>query len=281
MMDQLSKKQLLQLIQTNPIGMMLINEQGEVSWVNENFPVITGISSLQVLGKTVDAVPHEYQNLFEQEATIHLPRTESRAESWLLVSSLPLADGQYMQYIKDATLVRQLANERDELKAKVNELNIVDEVTGLLNPRGLYQALEPQVSRSRRYNNLLSILIMRVENLSDIKLQIGQEKSQRLLIAISQILNDQMRWADTIGHLSDNEFMLIMPETPEDIAEQLAEKIRGRLGELSQLNLAEQQLELRTRFGMVQWKKGEDLKLLMQRARMTLDNGEEIHVEVA
>jgi len=281
MMDQLDKEQLLQLIQTNPIGMMLVNQQGEVSWVNDNFPVITGISSLQVLGKTADTVPQEYQNLFEQEATIHLPKTDSRAETWLLVSSQSLNDGQSVQYVKDATLVRQLAKERDELKARVNELNIVDEVTGLLNPRGLYQALEPQVSRSRRYNNLLSILIMRVENLPDIELQIGQEKSHRLLLAISQILNDQMRWADTIGHLSDNEFMLIMPETPEDIAGQLADKIRDRLGELSQLNLATQQLELRTRFGMVQWKKGEDLKLLMQRARATLDKGEEIHVAVA
>ena len=281
MMDQLDKQQLLHILQTNPLGMMLIDPTGKVVWVNDNFPIISSISSLQVLGKTVDAVPAEYQNLFEDEATIHLTALENRPEAWLVVSSQKLKDGSRLQYLKDSTLVRQLARERDELKLKVHELNIVDEATGLLNPRGLYQSLEPQVSRSRRYNNLLSILIMRIENLDDIHRRFGYEKGHQLLQAISQILNDQMRWADSIGRLSENEFMLIMPETPQDIADHLADKIRERLGELTIPELKGDTLDLCTKVGMVQWQKGEDTRLLMQRARATLNDSNEIRVAVA
>ncbi|MDH5179199.1 MAG: diguanylate cyclase [Gammaproteobacteria bacterium] len=280
-MDQFDKAQLLNILQTNPMGMMLISPQGEVVWVNDNFPVISGISSLQVLGKNEDTIPSEYRNLFEDEATIYLAATENRADTWLVVSSQTMADGSHLQYVKDATLVRQLAKERDELKLKITELNQVDNVTGLLNPRGLFQALEPQVSRSRRYENMLSVLIMRLENLPDIQQRVGSDKRDQLLIAIGHILNDQMRWADTIGRLSDNEFMLILPETPEDIAGQLAEKIGARLEELSLPDMNGEQLDLYTRFGMAQWKKGEDVKLLMQRARASLDQGNEIHVKVA
>lgn len=281
MMDQLEKEQLLHLLQTNPLGMMHIDPQGKVGWVNDNFPIISGISSLQVLGKTVDTVPAEYQNLFEDEATIHLPALDNRPEAWLVVSSQKLQNGSRVQYVKDATLVRQLAWERDELKGKVSELNIIDEVTGLLNPRGLYQSLEPQVSRSRRYNNLLSILIMRIENLEEINHRFGYEKGNLLLQAISEILNDQMRWADSIGRLSENEFMLIMPETPQDIADHLADKIRERLGVLTVPDLNGDTLDLCTRVGMVQWQKGEDTRLLMQRVRATLKESVEIHVAVA
>lgn len=281
MMDQFDKQQLLKLLQTNPLGMMLIDPQGTVGWVNDNFPIISGISSLQVIGKTIDTVPAEYRDLFDGEATIYLPALENRPETWLVVSCQPLNDGSRLQYVKDATLVRQLAKERDELKARVSELNIMDEVTGLLNPRGLYQALEPQVSRSRRYNNLLSILIMRIENLEDINHQFGYKKGHQLLQAISEILNDQMRWADSIGRLSENEFMLIMPETPQDIADHLASKIRERLGELTVPELKGNTLDLCTKVGMVQWQKGEDTRLLMQRARMTLKDSAEIHVAVA
>ncbi len=281
MMDQLEKEQLLHILQTNPLGMMLIDPLGKVVWVNDNFPIISSISSLQVLGKTVDAVPAEYQNLFEDEATIHLSALENRPEAWLVVSSQKLKDGSQLQYLKDATLVRQLARERDEFKLKVHELNIVDETTGLLNPRGLYQSLEPQVSRSRRYNNLLSILIMRIENLDDIQHRFGYEKGHQLLQAISQILNDQMRWADSIGRLSENEFMLIMPETPQDIADHLADKIRERLGELTMPELKGDTLHLCTKVGMVQWQKGEDTRLLMQRARAILNDSDEIRVAVA
>lgn len=281
MMDQIDKEQLIKMLQGNPLGMMYIDPQGSVVWVNDNFPVISGISSLQVMGKTVDTVPMEYFNLFDEEATIHLPAIENRPETWLVVSSQNMPDGSRMQYVKDATLIRQLARERDELKAKVNELNIVDEVTGLLNPRGLYQSLEPQVSRSRRYNNMLSIMIMRIENLEDIYKNFGYEKSNQLLQAISEILNDQMRWADSIGRLSENEFMLIMPETPHDIADHLAGKIRERLAELTIPNLDGDTLNLCTRVGMVQWQKGEDTRLLMQRARAALKESAEIHVAVA
>lgn len=281
MMDQFNKDQLLNILQGNPLGMMLIDPQGKVDWVNDNFPIISGISSLQVIGKTIDSVPAEYHNLFDDEATIYLSALENRPEIWLVVSSQALDDGSRMQYVKDVSLVRQLAKERDELKAKVNELNIVDEVTGLLNPRGLYQSLEPQVSRSRRYNNLLSILIMRIENLDDINQKLGYEKSHLLLQAISEILNDQMRWADSIGRLSDNEFMLIMPETPQDIADHLAGKIRERLTELTVPELNGDTLDLCTKVGMVQWQKGEDTRLLMQRVRATLKDSAEIRVAVA
>ena len=281
MMDQFDKQQLLAILQTNPLGMMLIDAQGTVAWVNDNFPIISGVSSLQVLGKSVSTVPPEYTNLFETEATIHLGSTESRPETWLVVSSQTLADGFRLQYVKDASLVRQLASERDELKQKVNELNIVDDITGLLNPRGLYQSLEPQVSRSRRYNNMLSIMIMRLENLEDINEEFGYKTGNQLLQAISEILNDQMRWADSIGRLSDNEFMLIMPETPHDIADHLASKIRERLSELRIPDMDNSKLALRTKVGMVQWQKGEDTRLLMQRARATLNDSEEIFVAVA
>ena len=281
MMDQFDKQQLLTILQSNPLGMMLIDADGKVGWVNDNFPIISGISSLQVLGKTVDSIPAEYRNLFDTEATIHLHPLDSRAETWLVVSSQALSDGSRVQYVKDASLVRQLAKERDELKARVSELNMVDEVTGLLNPRGLYQSLEPQVSRSRRYNNLLSILIMRIENLEDINQSYGYERGHQLLQAISEILNDQMRWADSIGRLSDNEFMLIMPETPQDIADHLAGKIRERLGELTVPDLKGNTLDLCTKVGMVQWQKGEDTRLLMQRARATLRDSAEIRVAVA
>lgn len=281
MMDQLDKQELLSILQGNPLGMMLVDTQGTVAWVNDNFPIISGVSSLQVLGKTAETVPVEYRNLFEDEATIHLMQQENRPETWLVVSSQQLNDGSRLHYIKDASLVRQLARERDELKHKVQELNIVDEVTGLLNPRGLYQSLEPQVSRSRRYNNMLSIMIMRLENLEDIHQQYGYEKGHQLLQAISEILNDQMRWADSIGRLSENEFMLIMPETPQDIADHLASKITERLSELTIPELGGNTLELRTKVGMVQWQKGEDTRLLMQRARATLNESEEIHVAVA
>ena len=66
-----------------------------------------------------------------------------------------------------------------------------------------------------------------------------------------------------IGRVDDNEFMLIMPETQEQAASELRGKISERLNNIS----ADDNYELLIEYGMTQWRKGDDVNTLMQRAR--------------
>jgi PleD family two-component response regulator len=86
------------------------------------------------------------------------------------------------------------------------------------------------------------------------------------------MLNDQMRWADIIGRLSDSDFLLVLPETHAEAASDIAEKIRERFEILDVPEVEVDANDIQVNFGVAEWQKGDDVGLLMMRAREMLGN---------
>ena len=259
----MDKQQFEYALQKSPCGVLLLDDKGAVAWVNEILCNTLKIQAKNILGKTVSDVDETLQMLFEDEGNL-----EAADDSYhLAIVTQALEDGWRAQFVQDMSITRRLVRERDNLKQQIREISLVDELTGSLNYLGLMNALEPQVARSRRYGNTLSILLVQLDNYAEIIKSHGPLVAEKVLVNITHVLNDQMRWADISGRLSDSEFMLILPETPEDIASQLANKIRERFTHIRMSDMGGKSLEIMTRFGMAQWQKGEDLRVLMQRAR--------------
>ena len=214
------------------------------------------------------------QKLLEQDATVHLSATNTDDEVWLLGSTQTLNDGNRIQFFIDATASKLLLQERDSLLAQLESVSLADDETGMPNQRALSQSLESQVSRSRRYKNPLTILIMQIDNLDEFIKTHDTDTAKPLLIAIRNMLNDQFRWADTIGRMTDDEFLLILPETHLEATEQMIELLHKRLDDLYIEGFENSEFKTHARFGAAEWHKGDDVGLLMLRAREGLDKTE-------
>lgn len=159
--------------------------------------------------------------------------------------------------LRDVSEVEHLRAEREHLQTELEAQALHDPITGLLNRRGLLVALEPQVSRSRRYNSPLSVVVMDVY---------GAGAEAAFLVRISQILKDQLRWADMIGASETHEFILVLPETQRADALSLTQKLNERLGrEFQGGNTAW------AAYGVVEWQKTDNTNTLMRRAQAALD----------
>lgn len=280
MLEQLNPSQLSTMLNSAPIGMLLLDAEGKVSWINHSLEEILGQRTQDLLGKSSSTIGDELRDVFKPEGEVSLPATaEHEAITWLTTTT-NLSEQNVAKYFIDISTLSHLINERDRLTAQIQALSIKDEATGLLNRRGIFQALEPQVSRSRRYDNLLSVLTIKIANYDELKQQFSEEELNTLMLAMSQVLNDQMRWADAIGRLDDDEILMVLPETEANIAQHLAGKIQTRLAELFVPALADKSFEICTRIGMAQWQKGEDVALLMRRARDTMESGVEAKVAI-
>lgn len=271
MLEQLNKTQLQQLFKSCPVGIILLDKKGIISWVNDAVVGMIGMQAEDLQGLSVHSAPQDLKPLFEPNATIHLSAGKRGNEQWLLSTSQPLGDGSgEVHYVTDVKELRSLAEEREQLKAELREKIEVDPITGLPNRRALFQSLEPQVSRSRRYNNPLSIIIMCLKGLDGIRAQHSDELIQRLFVETSHMLNDQMRWADIIGRLDESEFLLVLPETTLEATHQLADKIRDSMTNLSLLEDGDIAEMVKPQFGIASWRKGDDVAMLMKRARKML-----------
>lgn len=274
MLDKLDATQLRNLLTACPIGMMMLDAQGTVTWVNPILLSTLDLDEGSVLGKSESTVDPLLRTLFQNEAIFH-----SADESVVLAVSSQKIDSGRMQYIMDISTLRRLVRERDDLRQKVRDLTLSDDITGMMNKRGLLHALEPQVARSRRYGNLLSVLLIRVDNYQDLLREHGKQNMDKVLLSITHLLNEIIRWVDTIGRFGDDEFMVILPETTIDQALQLISKLRENFVSIRAEGI-EGNIAMNAHFGAVQWQKGEDLRLLLQHLRESLQDSEELCVAV-
>ena len=274
MLKSLDSTQYQQLLEACPIGLLLLDKDGKTQWINSALRAWLGTRADKIIEQHVDAVPRELQKLWGENATVHLPATDAEDELWLLGTSQPLDDGSKMQFFTDATASKLLLQERDALQSQLESVSLTDEDTGMPNQRALSQSLESQVSRSRRYKNPLTILIMQVDNLDDFIKSQETESAKPLLIAIRNMLNDQLRWADTIGRMDDNEFLLILPETHLEATGPMIDLIRKRFDDLYIEGVESSDFKVQARFGVAEWHKGDDVGLLMARAREVLEETE-------
>ena len=161
-----------------------------------------------------------------------------------------------VHYYEDITNVVALEEERNKLKSEVKALETRDPVTGLLNKNAIMQALEVQISRSRRYDNPLSLLRISIE------INSGSSATSDILRTVSQGLKDQLRWADQIGLLNETTFLLILPETCLTDAKELATKLAN-----DRTTLGEKNADWNITFGAASWQKGDDPRKLLQRLK--------------
>ncbi len=265
MLEQLGTTEVQVFLDNLPTPLVLLDSVGKLAWCNEGFARLAEEPAAALSGKLRTQLPLNVQALLRDG------KMEFNNQGQVMhMSCMPVSMGKHtLYYCSDISLLQQILQERAVLQQQVAELAPTDPATGLLNPRALQAHLAQEAARSRRYGNTMSVMLLRLNNLAEYRQVVGDE-ADKLLLAIGQSLKDQMRWADVIGHLSENEILLIMPETADQAAADLCGKILDQIG---RIELADADFELQVDFGMTQWRKGDDVNLFMLRARQELEAG--------
>ncbi len=243
---------------------LLVMQDGKVCWANDLLEQWVGIKSADVQGLAPCDTTRGYLHaLLESEPTILL-NTVTGEELWLqrLTNRLSGPGDSHIElhWFSDVSAERSAARKLELLRNKVEKLDLTDPLTGLANYRSLGNALVAQVTRSRRYHNPLSLVMVRIEPL-DQEIPIADE----MVLGISRFLRDRLRWADVIGRYTQTQFMLILPETEYADAARLAETIRNEAGSVK-LPPPHEQEHPRLVVGVTQWHKGQDTERLVTAA---------------
>ena len=256
-----------------PLGVLILDKTGHITWLNHALEKLLAIDSDQLVGRDEDSVDPRWRTLlFTPETILLLEATDTRPDRWLQTwrSKLQVTGG-ILHYYADITDLQNTREERARLNEELAQHITRDTVTGLPNRQALLQGLEPLVSRSRRYHNPLSVIRLRIDNLSDIEAEFGMGNGDIALTAVAHMLKDQMRWADLIGRFDKDEFLLVLPETNLEAATQLLNKLRQRLAGLSPGSRTGLPMTLVAQFGVAGWMLGDDRAKLLRRAREMLE----------
>ncbi len=114
-------------------------------------------------------------------------------------------------------------NKTEELK----KLTITDHLTGLLNRRYLYERLKDEIARSERYGHYLSLLMLDLDGFKYCNDTYGHLFGDKILKIIAETLLTTVRSMDIVARYGGDEFMIILPETRESLAQDIAERLRN------------------------------------------------------
>ena len=118
------------------------------------------------------------------------------------------------------------AIDRVKLHQLTKQLTRIDGLTGLYNYRYFHERLEEELQRAKRYNRMLSVIMLDVDNFKRINDSFGHHQGDRVLKSIAGIVRQSMRDVDMASRYGGEEFTVMLPETGTHHSIVVAERIR-------------------------------------------------------
>ncbi len=160
-------------------------------------------------------------------------------------------------------------SERD--KEAFEQLASIDPLTGAINRRKFMQLAESELHRTQRYQNALSCLMLDIDHFKQVNDRYGHAAGDQVLRAFFEACCHSVRDTDIVARIGGEEFVVLLPETSQADALQLAERIRS---EVSQMQVAideRQRIELTVSIGASFWSEEiSDIEALMEQADSAL-----------
>jgi diguanylate cyclase (GGDEF)-like protein len=102
-----------------------------------------------------------------------------------------------------------------------------DRLTGVANRETLLTTLVAEVERASRHHSWLSVAFIDIDRFKPINDTHGHNSGDAVLRQVASLIAGNIRASDLFGRYGGEEFMLILPETQQDEALVLAEKLRS------------------------------------------------------
>ena len=119
--------------------------------------------------------------------------------------------------------------ERRQHEEALEILAVSDSLTGLANYRRLAAALQMEIERSERTQRVFGVLLLDLDGLKKINDRFGHLVGSRAICRVAENLRSTCRTLDTPARFGGDEFAVLLPETEEDEARQVAGRIVERL----------------------------------------------------
>lgn len=119
--------------------------------------------------------------------------------------------------------------ELEEKNAYLQEIANVDGLTGIYNHRYFQEFLDKEMNRSSRLENNMALILSDIDNFKKFNDFHGHQAGDYVLSAFAELCGSLIREYDLLARYGGEEFAFILPETNEEEALVVAEKIRAAI----------------------------------------------------
>ena len=223
-------------------GILVVNEAGLINFANPAICRLLGGSVEELTGTSVIdylAEPHVVEwtqsgfyrhyrsaEIYRLHDAVLRTREGCQLPVALSCAPLPVEQKSMVFSILDMSVVR-------DLYQQLEHQAVTDALTGLLNRRGFYQAVEGMLLRNEHAGKFLVVLYLDLDGFKRVNDSLGHDAGDQVLLWVAQQLKDCMRPYDVLARMGGDEFTVVIegldfPEHAAKVAEKLIERVSVR-----------------------------------------------------
>ncbi len=158
-----------------------------------------------------------------------------------------------------------------EANLQLQELVEIDDLTGLFNMRSIFQKLEFEMERGKRFNRPVTVVMIDMDHFKTVNDGHDHLFGSYVLSEVGKLIKSSTRTVDIPARYGGDEFLIVLSETPLAGIEQFCERLRSRI-EQATFSQGKDSIKLTVSTGFATSKLGEDIpaKELVRKADMAL-----------
>lgn len=215
----------------------LLDKNAQYLKVNQKYTEILEYSENELLHSSCLELTHP-DNYEEAKKVLEITLKEGSYENYerpcitksgtikILNSSYSLMpDGKtFLVTTEDFTELRNAEKE-------IIENSYIDDLTQIKNRKAFNEKSKELFSLFQRYQKTFSFIILDIDDFKAINDQFGHQHGDEILIAMGDTLKKTVRSTDSVFRIGGEEFVILTPETHQEAAALIAEKVRKTINQ--------------------------------------------------
>lgn len=188
---------------------------------------------------SVDRLIHEiFSNSLKTLAFFEIPPGKIKSpgqllqEANIMLCDLSIATDMEMRSIKkEHEDLIECSKHLYSANAELSRMAFEDDLTGLHNIRYFHNYFKREMQRSVRYKSCFSVLLLDLDNFKQVNDRYGHQAGNRVLQHLADIIDNSLRQVDMAARYGGEEFIIFLPETGQEGAMLIAERLRQKIEE--------------------------------------------------
>ncbi|WP_052177667.1 diguanylate cyclase [Methylotenera sp. G11] len=220
------------ILNNEMIGSMMLRDR-KIIWCNKAMSTILGYTQSELLGSSTKMLFAD-EAMYETVGRNAYPlksgapyRTQFEMKKvdghkvWIEISgaAIPYDSGLSLWLVNDISKLKAL---EEELKHQIDH----DFLTGLRSRAWFMEQATIELHRASRFNTPLSLLMLDIDFFKLVNDTYGHQAGDIALKSVAQFMQKILRDFDMCARMGGEEFMILLPQTNQDKALEVAERIR-------------------------------------------------------